>query len=471
MANSLYSSTEYQNLGYTSAEKVLTLYRGILNREPESLAGLQYWASVLDAGNPVSAVISGMVTSAEFANLRDNLICSTSANSADPVYRWGSNPAITINSGETGMTGDYLQSLLDAAKNSSNKTVTLGQRVVIYSNKKITVPAGVTLNTAGITDRKQYAKMARIVRTGHFGNPNGVRGDTALLSLENGATVDSIWVSGQRDAKINNVTLSYSLYSANIYLRGGTGTSVKNSRIDTVAGNTNMAIDGTAEGSPCANVSIFNNLIVGYSNTHYYVGTVGNYSDGITNACENATISSNHIIDSSDVGIIVFRSGNAAQKTQVYGNYVISSGISGFAALMMDPYIEVTAGTTRTYDFTGAAVYGNNFWTSADSHFDFGLAVGGRAWDGTNANTGTNGSMINNSNQGIPTTMQIGLAVDGMINTASTGNSFSYVRQSNGQCRTKAVVVLDPDSSRATPGTTQGPLVYDDLIACPMGPH
>jgi hypothetical protein len=467
LANNYYSSSEYASLNYTSIEKALTLYRGLLNREPESSSSLQAWAQQLDAGTPMLTVITNFVNSAEFVSLKST-ICSTSNNTADSGYRWGTTPTIPI---DGTMTASALQASLDAAKLAANKQVVLSPHTVIYADRKITIPAGVTLTTSGITSRQQYAKMARIVRTAHFGGDGstGQRGDQAIVVLENGAKMSAIWVSGQRGAVIAGQALPYSLLSSSVFMRGGTGTSVLSSRLDTGAGNSNIGIDGAYEGSPCQNAVINDNLITGYANTHYPVGGVGKYSDGITVACEKATVNGNHIIDASDVGIILFRSGSVPQASIVSNNIIISAGVSAFSAMAYEPYVEPSG--TASYNFTGSQFYSNRFWTSGDSHFDIGVAAGTRAWG--EQNTGYGGNVSGNTNAGIASIMQIGIGIDGMQTTVVNANQLSYVKQTNGVCPTKGAVVVNSDATRATPGSISSgtAFTYGTLTGCNMGQH
>jgi hypothetical protein len=470
LANTYYGSAEYNNLGYTSLEKVLTIYRGILNREPDSLTTMKYWSQLLDAGTPMSTILADFISSSEFVSLRNNQICTTSSNVADPAYRWGTGAAITINDGETGMTSAYVQGLLNAAQ-SGTKVVSLPPRAVIFANQKITIPAGVTLTTAGVTNRQQYARMARIVRTGFFGGTT-VRGDQSLVSIESGGKLSAIWVSGQREAVVSGTSQPYVSLATNVFMRGGTGTTVQNSRVENTTGGTNISIDGNAELSPCSGAVIDNNLVTGYMNTHYTVGGVGKYSDGVTVACESTTITNNHVVDASDVGIILFRSGSVAQASQVHDNIIVSSGISSYAAMAYEPYSQAS-GPAVVYSFTGSSFYNNQFWTSGDSHFDIGMAAGTKAWGITN-NTGTNGTMINNSNEGIASVMQVGIGVDGMVTTTISGNSISYVMQTNGTCPTKAAIVaISTDPTRGSPTyiNQTGGYTPGALDGCHMGGH
>jgi hypothetical protein len=472
LANSVYSSQEYQNLGYTSKEKVLTLYRGIVNREPENANAVNYWAQGLDSGQSILSVINAFMAGAEFQNLKSQ-ICSTTSNTADPVYRWGSAPAVAIDGPASGMTAADLQILLNNARNNSSKVVALAPHTVVFADRKITIPEGVTLTTSGVTSRQQYARMARIVRIAHFGAGSGARGDQALVVPDKGSTMKYIWVSGQRDAVINGVRLEHNGLSANVHVRNGTGTSVISSRLDSVAGTSNIGVDGSAEGDgslegvrcdpPGAVIS--DNLITGYTSTHYPIGIDGKYSDGITVSCERTSVTRNHVVDASDVGIILFRSGRidpkhselafVKQQSVVSDNVIISAGVSAFAAMAYEPYNECNheapcsppGPTPVTYSFAGSSFSNNRFWTAGDTHFDIGIAVGTRAW--AEDNTGDGGQVVNNSNMGIASVMMIGIGLDGMTNTRISGNQLSYVKQNNGKCPTKAPIVINTDPSRS----------------------
>lgn len=463
LANSFYTSGEYNNLGYTPLEKAVTLYRGLLNREPDE-SGLRHWATQLASGVSITTVIGHFTALAEFNSLK-NLICSSTGNNADPIYRWGTAPAITIGQSVTPTQGGWLNAaqlnnMLAVAAASSNKTVALEPRTVVYADAQIRIPAGVTLTTNGVTRREQYARMARIVRTAHYPEVAGVRGAASLVVMESGAKLNAIWTSGQREATPAGVTLEYRNFTPNVFIRGGTGGSVTNSRMDSTTSNAVLGIDGSAEGVPCTGAVISNNLVTGYLSTHYG----GNFTDGFTVACEDATITGNHIVDASDVGIILFRAFPAAQKSRVQNNIIVSAGVSAFAALSFEPYVSPVG----YMSFAGADISSNRFWTSPDSHFDIGIAVGTKAW-GEQYNVGGGAYVSNNTNAGIASVMQVGIGVDGMISTAVSGNQINFVPQANGRCSTKAAVVVNPTAARATTGMVfQAGKVEAALHSCAM---
>ncbi|UGQ49160.1 DUF4214 domain-containing protein [Massilia endophytica] len=476
MANNVYSSAEYQSLGYTNTQKVLTLYRGILSREPDAVSSVQYWVSLLNAGHPMSTLVSNLVTQAEFYTLRDTQICAAVAPGAETVYRWGMLPVLRITPGETPIEVDDvggvkgLQHMLNDAASAADKTVRLPQGSVIYAAKEIIVPAGVTLTTVGNVPPNQYAKMARIVRTANTG--------TTILTLQGGASVNGIWVSGQRNHIINGQQLQYMTMDASLKIAHGTANaSVIGSRFDTANGNTNIAISGysDATSTSCNGHTVQNNLITGYTDTHR-TNIASRYTDGITNQCRNATVSGNGIVDVSDVGVVTFAdyilSGGvktSQQASVVSNNTVIAAGSSTIAAYSFEPY-EVAKDANgnpleqiKNLNFTNATFSGNRFWTGPGAHFDFGVAGSGKPWHGIYGHLGYGAKIINNTNEGIATNMQIGIAIDGMSNTTVSNNALRYVTLAvEGLCPTKAAIVADTGSELTQSGTV--PLSTPGLI-------
>jgi hypothetical protein len=480
IANNIYASPEYNNLQYTNLEKAITLYRGILNREPNNTE-VNSIANGLGSQS-ISYYVNQLVNTTEFFNLVNTKICTIAGSKSDSVYRWGTTPAVTVNTGETPMSAVYLQGLLDAAKGQPDPTVRLPQHAVVYADRNIVIPAGVTLTTNGSVSRVQYAKMARIVRTSNFATP--------IITIKSGGSLNGIWVSGQRDHIVNGTALTYSTWASSVLLESGSGSSVVGSRIDTPAGNTNIGVEGEeSAGIPCANIQIQNNLITGYSNTHYPVSGAYLVSDGITVKCVATTLSSNTIIDASDVGIVIFYAYGTTQKQQssaATGNLVISSGVPAYAAYMFEPYYSLQA-PPKHYNFTGANINGNSFWSATDTHFDIGISVGGKAWR-SNGDTGKNAAANNNSNEGIATNMQIGIGVDGMTDTNVSGNALSYVQLPSGVgvCGSKSAIIADTKTETGIEDGVQKPILQattalivnnshpytvGDANACQMGTH
>ncbi|GAB2878857.1 hypothetical protein GCM10027277_55130 [Pseudoduganella ginsengisoli] len=432
IVNSIYTSAEYNNLGYTNQEKVITLYRGILNREPEAGA-VQYWTNQLNGGATISSLVSNFVVSPEFASIRDNLICKALPANGNAAFRWGNYPALPVNAGEATMDSAWLQAQLNAAKTSASKTVLLPQRALIQANSTINIPPGVKLATVGTIHNQAYAKMARIVRTTNFAGPLITMGNMSTNTADPGNTgssrIENIWISSQRDHVVNGTTISY-IGQPTIAMYSGYGSSISNSRLENAVGGTNIEIFDYG----CKDFVIYNNLITGYTNTHYSFAGDGRYTDGITIKCGSTTVTNNTVIDASDVGVITFFSPTQTQATKMENNFVIATGVSAYAAYMYEPW-GAAAGESRViFDFNGSTIKNNNFWGGPGTHFDIGISVGARAWHGSSVHVGKNGFVQGNSNQGIPTAMQIGIGIDSMPDTTVGSNALNYQLYNNGWC-------------------------------------
>jgi hypothetical protein len=456
IAGNVYTSAEYNGLNYTSKEKVLTLYRGILSREPDDANGVQYWASILDSGTPIQTVINNFINTSEFTTLRDTRICAAIPAGQNSAYTWGQQPAIPLTVGTAAMTAAALQAQINAASTGTNKVVTLPQGTVVYANQQITIPAGVTVTTAGNLVRTQYAKMARIVRTANFTQPIiAMSGSTNSLP---GAVLNSVWVSGQRNQVVNGTQITYLNSASTIVVYSGNNASVINNRLDSPVGGTNIGVDGSEPtGKLCNAVTVSNNLLTAYSNTHYGNSSVPYpFSDGITVKCADTTITNNTVMDASDVGIIQFYTDGlqTTQASKATGNLVISTGVSAYSALMYEPYFDASA--TKTRSFAGSKFENNTFFAAQGTRFEVGISAGRRAW-GSPApyytSYASGGQFTNNTNAGISTAMQIGIAAGYATNMPITGNSLNYVGATGG-CTSKGPIISENISAVTISGNT-----------------
>lgn len=460
LAINVYTSSEYNNLAYTNKEKILTLYRGILNREPESASAIQYYASLLDSGSPITSLINEFVSSSEFANLRNNKICAPIPIGQDTLYTWGQQPAIPLDAGASSMSAATLQGLINTANNGANKVVSLPQGTVVYADQTIFIPAGVTLTTAGNIVRGQYAKMARIVRSANFSDSTIVMyGSTGT---QPGAVLDRIWVAGQRNQIVNGTTINYTKVGYSVLISSGNNASVINSRFDTPVGGTNIGIDGSEPtGVACNHVSVSGNILTAYSNTHYGGQNYYPFSDGITSKCADTTIANNTVMDASDVAIIQFYTAGLqnVQASKATGNLIISTGVSTFAAMMYEPFY-YAGSTPIVRDFTGASFSGNTFFAAEGTRFEIGISAGRRPWN--NLTSYINGGEVsNNTNAGIPTTMQVGIGVGYAKNTSVTNNSLNYspytktvAQDPLAKCPTRSAIVTDNIQNTTIIGNT-----------------
>jgi hypothetical protein len=413
-----FSSAEFQELEYDNAATALLLYRAILNREPDA-SGYSHFLGLLDGGTSLKTVVSMFFNSGEFSALLP-YICSGNSYSFATL---GSGLALRIpTSGPSGydkLTEARLQALLNSA--AEGTVVYLSQQSVVYLTKPLVIPAGVTLATYGLPTPHQHAKMARLVRASEFGQP------LVEINLDDNprpsGVLRNIWIDGQRGK------LSMYVYGAiNIEVYGGNGAAVEDNFIDNSLGWSNVHSYGSADGRSCTRNVIANNLITAYPSLH----SGGDYTDGLSLGCENSLVQGNQIVDATDVGIVVFTAAPAIQKSTVAGNTVVSAGNSAFGALAFDPLY--SPAYPANPNFTGSSITGNSVWSSPNTHFIIGLAVGSRPWFGTSAvingvrstgNIGHGASATSNTTAGVVTHFGEGITVSGMDSATVRGNAFS----------------------------------------------
>ncbi|MEU4703272.1 DUF4214 domain-containing protein [Nonomuraea dietziae] len=327
-----YTSAEYVGLPYDHESKVLTLYRGALNREPDQ-SGLDHFSDQLETGTRTwSQLVDVFTDSGEFQTLAAE-ICGSSSG-----YQFGTTPAprlSTFGEGFVGGTGEQLQELLDATPVGG--TVYLAQKALVRVKEMLVVPPGRTLATIGAPTAREYARQGRLVREEGFPAP--------VVRVMGGGRLQNVWVDGQRGSAANYVQAAI-----NVQLMGGSGTWLSDSKISNSLGWSNVQAFGSYEKLPCQSTRISGNLITAYSSDH----KGAKWTDGLSVACENATIEDNGVIDATDVGIVLFRSSPAVQRSSVRGNLVLNAGNSAFGAIGVDGL----HGQGVTHDFTGVMLRG-----------------------------------------------------------------------------------------------------------------
>lgn len=426
-------SAEYDSRAYDNAARLLTLYRGGLNREPDP-DGYSYYLGLLNGGTPWSTVVDAILGAPEFTNTLVPKICGT-----DPTYGWGGTPAMAIptsGTGFTGGTGADLQALLNATP--AGGTVWLAQKALVRVQGTIVIPSGVTLATTGAPVPSRYALQGRLVREALM--------TSEMVRLMPGSRLEGVWVDGQRSSILR--LSGQGQPSINVSVLGGT---VVNNTLTGSAGWTTMQL-GTSDGTVC-DATVAGNLVTSYPSLHQ-----GDFSDGISSYCDGGVIEYNGVVDATDVGIILFApSSGGRQHTDVRFNTVLSAGNSAYGAYAADG----TTGKTQPPDFTGSSIHDNVFWSSARTHIDIGLAVGTRAWFGTLSSTGTGASFINNSTGGIVTRVAAGAVVAGMLNATVTGNTLPVTFADEASPCPRAVVGASVSAGYAS-GAIQQP--YTDVL-------
>lgn len=399
--SSIYLSVEYNGLGYDDAAKLLTLYRGVLNREPDP-GGFNYWLGELSSGASWSSVVRAFFDSSEFSGLVAD-ICNASV----ATYWFGTAPAIDLPVTGGGFQGTEAELRALLRSTPPGGTVWLAQKAVVRLTATLDIPAGVTLTTTGAPSHNRYALMGRLVRASNFGSP--------AVQLFSGAKLLNVWVDGQRGEPTH-----YNHNAINVLLLGGTGTTVSGCRISNTAGWSSLQAFGTFENWPCASSTVSGNLVTVYSSEHYPIGGQGYWADGLSIACENTTVENNQIIDPTDVAIVVFRASPAVQRSVVRNNLILNAGNSAYGAMGFDPLMD----PEDLRDFTGASITGNTLWTGR-AHYDIALYVGTRAWFGTQSAAGLGASATNNSTGTQSIWANTGIGVSGMYETTVQGNAFT----------------------------------------------
>jgi Domain of unknown function (DUF4214) len=463
-----FTTTEFQNRAYTNAQKIVALYRAILNRDPDQ-AGFNGWLAALNSGTPLTTIAGYFYDSTEFGHLLSR-ICG------GMPYYWGNGDAtFEMNANSTnayghvadgrfaGGTASALQTALNTARPCgmspgspcpdpcpSRGTVWLDRGAVITADATIEVPSCVTLDTYAVTNRKTYLQMGRIIRTTNFVGP--------VIQLDTNSTMNHVWIDGNRNQfeqsaqNLNPAALDYTAsYSNTGTCSGATSGSsypddttrncmknvavvgdkvtVHSCRIQDPLGSTNLKVENGGQTE-----TITNNLLLGYATSHYKgeISHTGLWADGISFDGTSSTISTNDIVDATDVGVVLF--GNKAlpdvgdTNTVVDSNNIMNAGNSASAAADFDPYLSADY---AEYNYSGTSIQNNTVFTSLTAHYHIAFSAGTRAWFGTKGHWADSPTLTGNvvpSGRIIRT--GIGIAVDGAYLASVTNNTLNLTLNS-----------------------------------------
>jgi hypothetical protein len=409
IATAFFQSAEFNSLGYDNATKLLVAYRTILNREPEAAQYNQWLTWLNQPGATFDGVIANFHASAEFQTL-----AQTICNPKITGYSFGNTAAIDIPLGGTGFNGNEtdLQNLLNATPPGG--TVAIAPRAVVRLSRPLVIPSSVTLVTNGNPLPNRYAEMGRLVRVGNWSG--------TMVDLLPSARLQSVWVDGQRGSLPNR----YDRPSINVRVLSGTQTTVAYNRLGNSRGATTIEMFGQVTGQPCIQNWIVGNLIEAYSSNHFN----GEWTDGVSNACENATIADNTVIDATDVPIILFsvnpRTAQLPQTSQVFNNTIIQAGNSAYGGIAIDPFVNTNgagdAPFTASRSFEGSSFRDNLMWTSDRVHYDIAIAVGTKPWFGNKSYNGVGGEFLRNTTGSLRISAGTGIIVSGILETNVDGN-------------------------------------------------
>ncbi len=449
MIYAFYTGPEFMGRDYDRAARLLALYRGALNQEPAQPAFSALLQRQEEWTDTVTYFLDDLYSDTLALTLTD-AICNIGEPPfyQEAPYGWGASPVITLPvtgpyttnpwvfcGAACNETGADLQQLLTNAITTTEKTVYLAQKAVVWVTETLVIPGGVTLTT-WFTDTPilpaHYAKMGRLVR--NVADPYFI---SPVALLETDSTLQGVWVDGQYARRNPEQPLAPFLYGENVRVVhiGTSGvTHVVGNRISDAWGIGQVRAAGwlTNGGRRCQSVVIAYNLVTGYAHEHYlrYYNQqtqkwVNEFSDGIDSECEATTIAGNQIVDASDVGIGVYRTWiTITQASLVSGNILLNAGNSGYAAIAPNGLSNVsgTLPATTTYDFRGLTLTHNLFWTGPTAHLDIALAIGTREWYRT-AVAGRGAAAIANTTGILTVTTTIPIAVSGMREAVVCSNT------------------------------------------------
>lgn len=477
---------------YNYAERLLILWRVARESEPDA-ARYQQLLQALNAGTTSwDHVVRSFFEPAGFGPELPRL-CS------GQLFGWNAQaPVIDIPTSHTRAFGDgtssQLQALLNRAKRGD--TVWLERGAVVRVSGEVTIPPGVTLETVGAPSPDDYAAMARLVRTLTYGHP--------VVGLSSGATLANVWVDGQRSNQ--NVGMDHD--SIDVEVLGGSGTTVRDDRIDNTAGWSNLLVDETGpDRLPCQNVSVEHNLIDGYSTKFHWYETTGvvdgrvdvgtgagqlknlqsgqnsvsstfGFADGISNQCQDSHIAHNQIVDATDVSIVLFGAAqptNGAnvsdQQSVAEDNTIVNAGNSGWSAVTVDPLYP----SNLYANFAGATISRNLIWTGPNAFLLLIAGIGTKPWFGDNNAYGYGRvSFLDNTSGSVRVNTQMAIGVSRMSGAVVQGNTLLADLAYADQCPQGAYIGVDQSSgssvqspytnvdfgSYPTPSASQGCLIY-----------
>ena len=302
---------------YDRAAAILTVFRALLNREPDLPTFTSYLqnsrASLLD-------IVHFVTTSDEFVLTTVPAICGD-----NPNYGFGTTPPLPLPVTGPGFVGNHvaLENLIDLGP--GGQTIALAQKLLMVLDRPLYIPPGFTLTTQGQPGLMRHALMARLVR-----GPNFPRSLPTVIMGEN-STLTNVWVDGQRVNGLNN-----GVSNVDVLILSGSSTVVADNKLSNAAGNSSLNLAGFNQrvvfddgqfivtNTLCSAV-VRGNLITGYAGVPTAIG----------NQCENAVIENNQIVDMGSRGIRTFPSVGLPQASQIRNNLIVSAGRSAFFGILL----------------------------------------------------------------------------------------------------------------------------------------
>ena len=403
LISSVFGSEEYAALHLTAKETVFTVFRAVLNRDPDEKEAEKH------AGTDPEALALSLADTEAFASLLPGIL--------EGPYYWTSD-SVTGWTGNTVMTGAELQKKL-----KENAEVSLEPGTLVVLSEALVFPKGCTLTTKGSPDH--YAKMARLIRK------PGV-GENHLVILNDNAKLENIFVDGNFSAWDNR---SYGGNGSNVVLQGN-GTTLSRCRVSNPVSHGNVIAAMSTE-----HQVISENLITGYASHHDYT-----WADGISCLAADSLIKNNHIVDATDAAIAVFRYLNPnqpgtllrAQNTVTTGNLIANLGNPAYVAYDHETvnygpdgpdYLGEAAINEDPANMTGCVAFDNRFYTSLTAHYHMVATLSTLPWrTEKGCDRAFGGAFINNyTPEGCFCCCGAGIVADKVTDVTVRGNQFSFL--------------------------------------------
>jgi hypothetical protein len=429
LAISTYTIAEFTskyNLDYEAMLK--SLYLGALYREPDSsvMEGSSSYLYKLNHSTQTwSSVVASVLNSSEFTTVYNSYISPNAVFS----FRTTSGPYTS----KTEYSSSEINAMLSAA--SIGDTIALEQGCIVWVDEQITVPSGVKLCTLGSIDVNAYAKFARFVRYGFFNQVDYDGNDSdalnAMIYLEPGSVIQNLWIDGRcqvlgsKDGETNIIAIGNANTSS--------PTEILNCKICNTCGWTNLHVrnynytcgDDIGVYSRC---NVKNNSICGYPARN----CLTQWCDGVSFDCAAGTISGNKIVDTTDVGIVIFEEVGMLMDVDVVNNTIVSAGNNSWNAVNFDNSkgcLDLKKYPGSYVNMINSEISNNLILTGLRSHFNIAISagLGARGPDGYGYGPTWNAIVTNNSigASGAPANVGMGIIVSGMKHAYIAYNSMN----------------------------------------------
>lgn len=336
-SRSVMNSAEYRSHGLTLRDTVRAMYRGLLNREPDQ--GGWDWHSQTSEDTAFRAIVGSQEYRALVAR-----IC----NGTGTGYGWG------VSSFNSTIGFHEIKQRIETALPGAIIELPSGASIAV--TEPIRIPPGVTVRGQG----SHYLKWPTFYRSGTF--------DEAMFTLANGSALSAVYIDGRKTSHPQNVP-----GAVNVTIKGSNA-AVYGIRADNVAGWASVLC---APFPVNRGVYIAGNLIIGYGNARIR----GQWADGISLACDQATAIGNTIVDATDVGIILFSDWvTNSNSSRVMFNRVLQAGNDTWGMIGLDQ----SPGADKS--FASASFEANELFTAPRTKTRVGILDGTRTWYGPSSN-------------------------------------------------------------------------------------